>query len=290
VAIANQTFMIAQGPNCTYAVSPQNVVVPAVGGTSTLSVTAPAGCEWSAESSVPWLTVAPSQGSGSGTVAVSVQSSGGPSRTATISVAGQTVTVSQGQGCDVTVTPATLAAPAAGRSGTLQVSAAEGCSWAAQSNVPWISVAPSAGSGSAALSFTVRGFDGPSRTGIITVAGATVAVTQASGCTYTVNSTQPPSLPAIGGQSDVTVTTSNTGCEWTATLSADVWLRFPDDHTLRSLTRTGPSTFTFEVTPNDGPERRAQITLRGDGAVSITISIRQAEQEGVTNVRTVRRE
>ncbi len=59
VAIANQTFIIAQGAHCTYAVSPLTVAVPVSGGTSAISVTAPAGCEWSTQSSVPWLTVRP---------------------------------------------------------------------------------------------------------------------------------------------------------------------------------------------------------------------------------------
>ncbi len=274
VAIANQTFMIVQGPNCTYAVSPLTVVVPAAGGTSALTVTAPADCEWSAQSSVPWLTVAPPQGSGSGAVTVTAQSNGGPSRTGTISVAGETVTVSQGQGCDVTVTPATVAAPAAGRNGALQVSAGEGCSWAVESDSPWIAVAPSAGSGSAAVNFTVQAHNGPERTGVISVGSRTIAVTQASGCTYTVSSTQPPSLPSNVSSSVVAVTTSNARCEWTATINAD-WLTFEGEAS-RSLTRSGSSGFTFVAADNAGAQRTGEIILRGDGTVSITIVIRQS--------------
>ena len=277
VAIANQTFMISQGPLCTYSVSPTTVAVPASGGTSVLSVTAPEGCEWSAQSSVPWLTVAPASGSGSGTVTVTVQSTSGPPRSGTISVAGETIAVSQGAGCDVAVTPATVTAPAGGRSGTLQVSTATGCSWTAQANVPWIVLTPSGGNGTGVVNFTVQANTGSQRQGTISVGGQSVAITQASGCTYTVNSTQPPSLPSTPTVNTVTVTTSNEACQWTATIvtaPADgPWLNFVPPS--GRIDRTGTSTFTFAATANTGALREGQIVLTGDGAISITIVIRQ---------------
>lgn len=55
------------GPSCTYLVSPQQREFSAVGGTGLFSVTAPAGCTWTASSSAGWVLVSDA-GSGNGEV------------------------------------------------------------------------------------------------------------------------------------------------------------------------------------------------------------------------------
>ena len=283
VAIANQTFIIEQGAHCTYGVSPRTVAVPAAGGTAAIAVTAAAGCEWNAQSAVPWVAVSPTVGNGSGTVTISASPSNGPSRTGTISVAGETITVSQGGGCEVVVTPATVTAPAAGRAGSLQVSAAAGCQWTTQSSVPWIVLASPGGDGPGVVNFNVQANTGSERPGTISINGVTVAVTQASGCTYNVTSTQPPAVAQAGGTSTVTVMPNNPSCTWRAAIDSvppgGGWLRFSG---LPSpIVRTGTSSFDFIVDANNGTptipavERTGQIVLTGDGAITVMIVIRQ---------------
>lgn len=85
------------GGECTFSVSPTTALFPASGGSGTVSVTAAAGCTWTARSNVSWITITSSvKGSGSGTVNYSVaRNRDRRSRTATLSVAGSTVTITQ---------------------------------------------------------------------------------------------------------------------------------------------------------------------------------------------------
>jgi hypothetical protein len=83
--------------SCTYTISPTSASFGASGGSGTVSVSAPAGCSWTATSNASWITITGgSSGSGSGTVTYSVApNSGASSRTGTMTIAGQTFTVYQ---------------------------------------------------------------------------------------------------------------------------------------------------------------------------------------------------
>jgi len=67
------------------------------GGSQTLTVTAPAGCAWTASSTVSWMTfTGDSSGTGNGSVIVQFQPNTGPSsRFGTINLAGWRVFVTQ---------------------------------------------------------------------------------------------------------------------------------------------------------------------------------------------------
>ena len=61
--MAGQTVTITQeagnnAQNCTYAVAPLALNVAAAGASETVTVTAGAGCSWTAASSVPWISLA----------------------------------------------------------------------------------------------------------------------------------------------------------------------------------------------------------------------------------------
>jgi hypothetical protein len=85
--------------------------LPSTGGSRTATVTAAAGCNWTATSNVSWITItAGASGSGNGTVSYSVAANSSTvARTGTLTVAGQTVSVSQAGsvvGAAITVTGA----------------------------------------------------------------------------------------------------------------------------------------------------------------------------------------
>ena len=81
---------------CTFAVAPMSVNFPAGGGVQTANVSASAGsCGWTAGSSVGWLTVQPSSGSGNGSVSITATANTGSARNAVVTVAGQSVGVTQ---------------------------------------------------------------------------------------------------------------------------------------------------------------------------------------------------
>ncbi|HEX8635567.1 MAG TPA: M36 family metallopeptidase [Pyrinomonadaceae bacterium] len=85
------------GGTCSFSISPTSASQPAAGGTGSVSVTAGAGCNWSAVSNATFITItAGASGTGSGTVSYSVAgNTSTASRTGTLTIAGQTFTVTQ---------------------------------------------------------------------------------------------------------------------------------------------------------------------------------------------------
>jgi hypothetical protein len=85
-------------PSCTYAISPTRANFSRTGGTGSVAVTAAAGCNWTAMTVEPWITVTGgASGSGAGTVTYSVAPYSGRqgTRNGRITIAGQVFTVKQ---------------------------------------------------------------------------------------------------------------------------------------------------------------------------------------------------
>ncbi len=82
---------------CAYSISPTSLNIGANGGAgNTISVTAQAGCAYTAVSNNSFITVTSgASGSGNGTVIFTVAANSGAARTGTITLAGQTFTVNQ---------------------------------------------------------------------------------------------------------------------------------------------------------------------------------------------------
>ncbi len=69
LTIGGQTFTVAQGSGCTFAIDPTSATVPAAGGTGSVALTSAAGCAWTATSNAPWLSITSgASGSGNGTI------------------------------------------------------------------------------------------------------------------------------------------------------------------------------------------------------------------------------
>jgi hypothetical protein len=83
--------------SCTYAIFPESRSIAASGGSGSISVTAPAGCAWTAASDENWISVTSgASGNGNGTVSYSVAANpNAEPRPGTLTVAGRTVTVEQ---------------------------------------------------------------------------------------------------------------------------------------------------------------------------------------------------
>jgi C1A family cysteine protease len=97
LTIADQTYIITQESNCTYAISPTSQSFSSSGGSGSVSVTAPSGCSWTAVSNASWITITSgSSGSGNGTVHYSASANTNTSsRTGTMTIADNTFTVNQ---------------------------------------------------------------------------------------------------------------------------------------------------------------------------------------------------
>ena len=101
MTIAGQTFTVTQAGNivCTYTVGFPFSTVPSAGTSAVATVTAPAGCAWTASSNAPWITfITPASGIGSGSVTIAVaRNVARAPRSGTVTIAGQMFTVVQVQ-------------------------------------------------------------------------------------------------------------------------------------------------------------------------------------------------
>ncbi len=256
LSVAGRTVTVTQSPGCTIAIATDTFSVEAAGGDRQISVTAPGGCPWSAESRAPWITIASgASGNGSGVVAFRVAASDGPGRSGTLVVAGRTITVTQALGCTYALTPGTVNVSAQAGSTSVQVNVGAGCAWTATSGTSWISVAGGAtGSGPGQVQLATAANDGPARSGTVAIAGRSLSVAQASGCTYAITPSS-QDLGGDGGGVSASVTTGS-ACPWTVTTASD-WI------TVGTPSGTGTGQASFSVKPNLSPQRSGTVTIAG---------------------------
>ncbi len=140
------------GPGCAYRLQHTGFGSKATGGPVQERVDAPAGCTWTYQGEVPWITVAPAPapataGNGNGTVTITVAANTGVRRVGTATVAFHTITVDQagtdGAGpCTFTVFPPEATIGSAGGLGAfVVVPSAADCGWYSEARSPdddWI--------------------------------------------------------------------------------------------------------------------------------------------------------
>ena len=259
VLVAGQLVTITQGAGCSFSADPLSHSFGAQGGTGTATITAAAGCAWTAASDSPWITLMGStSGTGGGGISFAVSPVSGPSRSGTITVAGIQVTVSQSAGCTFTLGSAGQQLEAAGGDVSVSVTAAAGCAWTAASNVSWITVASGgSGTGDGTVKLTVAPTSA-ARSGTVTIAGQTFTVNQqgsGSSCTFSIDP-KSANVPASGGTGSVQLATS-AGCAWTATSNAS-WLTITSGGS-----GSGPGNVGFSAAAMTGGPRSGTLTVGG---------------------------
>ena len=99
MTIAGHTFTVNQSGAvaCTFSISPTRAAIGRAGGTGSVSVTAGAGCSWTAVSQASWITVTGgATGAGNGTVTYSAAPmTGNGARNGRLTIAGLTFTLKQ---------------------------------------------------------------------------------------------------------------------------------------------------------------------------------------------------
>jgi hypothetical protein len=159
-----------------------------------------------------------------------------------------------------------LNVPGEGGSGTIAVSINRECSWAATSQVPWITIAGGAnGQGPGTVTFAAAANPGAaSRTGAVLVNQNRVDITQQGApCTLGVEPST-VSIPSGGGEARLTVS-GPSGCPWTAQ-SAAPWLTVA-----QGASGSGSGTVTLSATPNTGTARSTTVSVAGR-----TVTVSQA--------------
>ena len=261
---------------CRFELSATEQTIPADGGTGRITVTAPAGCAWSAQADAAWVRLTSgTTGTGSGSVAYTIGSNAGTTtRSASIVVASQTVKVTQPATalvppCSVTVSPRDVTFPASGaNSSSISVTAASLCEWSASSDSSWISLTGrTTGTSNGTVTFSVASNTGAARTGTLTIGGKTVTVNQlaATGaCSYTVT---PLTISiAAAGSTGTSVSVASSGtCAWTAASNVS-WISISSGGS-----GSGNGTVTIAITANSGAARSGTLTI-----ASQTVTVNQA--------------
>lgn len=241
---------------CTSSVTSATQSFGAAGGEGEIRVAAGAGCAWTAESEAPWIAItAGNAGSGSGVVRFRVAATSGPTRIGRLRVAGRFIEIQQSQGCAYTVEPLSHNAAASGGSAAVTVHTAEGCAWSAGTGSSWVTIVSGAsGTGAGRVEFSVAANTGPQRSGSLTVAGRTVAVAQAGGCTYSISPTT-VDFPGAGATRSVSVSTA-AGCPWRTGTDLG-WVQ------VEPASATGPGQAQLTAPANTSPPRSGEVSIAG---------------------------
>jgi hypothetical protein len=180
ISIAGKSFTVYQSGGCDYSVSPTSVSVGGGSSTAGTWVNTGAGCPWTAQSPVPWVSVSTASGSGTALVNLSVAANSSTSpRSATLTIGGNAVVVQQaGAACNYIVSPVSM--NVTGGDHAIDVIAPAGCSWNATSNVPWMTISSGAsGSGNGSVIVHLDTNTGPwTRFGFVNLAGWRIFVQQ----------------------------------------------------------------------------------------------------------------
>jgi hypothetical protein len=267
---------------CTYAISPASASFMHAGGTGSFSMTAPAGCTWTAVSSAAFVAITSGSGSGDGTIQYTVAENDSiDSRAATIAVGGQTFTVMQAGesvACEYSVAPVSFSPCMGGGTLSTMVTAPASCTWTASVSQPWLSiVSGTSGSGTGVITFAFTdNYDAP-RDGTVMVrwptptAGQNVRVEQA-GCLYATTVTS-ISIGSAGGSSSFDVlqqaVPNSCGgplqdrCIWSATTSTP-WITITTP-----MPTQGDNRVNFTVAPNGTGTARTGTIVVKDKVVTI---------------------
>ncbi|MGA9060077.1 MAG: BACON domain-containing carbohydrate-binding protein [Terracidiphilus sp.] len=182
-ALTSTLFNVPTPASCAFSVSgsPYSTSANAAGGS--FAVSAGEGCQWSAWSQTPWLSVT-SGVYGTSTGAVEFSVAANPStvpRQGSIQVGNRSssalFTVDQSGLCAYSLSGDTMiAVPPGGASSTVQVNTTIDCPWSAVSNANWLTITSGAsGTGSGSFIWTAAPNTGTSdRNGSITVMGQVI--------------------------------------------------------------------------------------------------------------------
>jgi hypothetical protein len=180
-----------------------------------------------------------------------------------IVVNGEQARVSQRATCRFDLGPSSQTVSAGGGSSSVNVTAsASDCGWTATSEVSWIGLTVTSGTGNGTVHFDVAPNPGEQRSGSIAIGGQRATVTQQTGvvvstptCSSTISPTS-QNVAATGGTGTVAVSLQS-GCAWTASSSAS-WVTITS-----GSSGTGNGTVAFAVAANTGAARTASLTIAG---------------------------
>jgi uncharacterized protein (TIGR03437 family) len=224
LSIGGQVVTVAQaGANCSYTLSATTASFTGAGGPG--SVQLQTTCTWGAGTTQSWITV-PSGTAGSGNATVGYNVGANPCTTSrsgalVVGYPGTsspqylaTLAISQdGAAGALIASPASLSVSNLVTDGTISITAASGCGWAASSDVSWVQLAGTlSGSGPGQIAYHILANTNVARTGNIHIGPVLVPVTQQAvaapapqltavknAASYASDSVSPGEIVALGG-------------------------------------------------------------------------------------------
>jgi len=169
------------GGRCAVLVRLPDGPVAMSGGQVRADLTADTACTWIGVSQVPWISgLTPSSGQGNQSVLFQVAANSGPARQGEILFNDSHVLIQQdGIDCALQVDPQSQTIGPDITTGSVNVTTAAGCTWTASSNASWLLVtAGASGNGNGAVAYRADANAGPTRTGVLTIGGIAVPITQ----------------------------------------------------------------------------------------------------------------
>jgi len=261
--------------------------------TNSILVTSSDLCEWTASESSDWVSIVdPTTGLTTGTsvtgfgigqVIYIVEPNPGPARTTTIQIGAIAHTITQASGCDVEVSQDFFSVASAATTETVNLTLSDqDCEWTATSNVPWITVVPTSGTGDDSISLIIDENLSIERVGTVTVVSDSdsqdteiITVVQANGCDISIS--DDAMFDQLGGSGTGTITftdPNNLVCDWEAVSTAP-WLTITSDSN-----GSGAGFLSYEVSPFQSPViRQAEIIVSTNSGLSTdSITITQMDE------------
>jgi hypothetical protein len=168
---------------CSYTITPATSSFTGCGGYGSFNVTAPDGCDWTADTTADtMIDITAGSGSGSGVVSfvVTEYAASGAIRRGTIDVEQESShLVSQTGGCSFEVSPSALSFNSDGGTASISVTTESCCDWTSSGTPNWIGLSPGDGTGSNSVTCTVDPNEtADPRSATITVAGQSIFIEQ----------------------------------------------------------------------------------------------------------------
>jgi RHS repeat-associated protein len=261
---AGGRLITSEEKSCVPTLSPAGAGLPQGGGTGSVNISTSSGCSWNATPSAGWIIIiGATSGVGNGTINYSVAANSGPQRNGTISINGQSFNIGQAPNpasCGYSLSKTSESLSEQASSGSVAMTTGAGCPWNASSNAGWLTItSPTSGNGSATINYSVTANNsGAQRTGMITIGGKNLTITQApnqASCTFAIS---PGSqLVGVGGGSGSFNVATGAGCHWDAA-NANGWITITG-----GATGVGNGTVSFAAQANNGGSRTGAISVRG---------------------------
>ena len=251
---------ITQRNGCTAAGTTTSLTFGNASGAQDATAGGSSACTFGVSADQEWIEVGASSVAGGGTVEVSVEANTGPARSGTVTVGDASVSITQVDGCTAAGTTTSLTFGNASGAQDATAGGSSACTFAVNDDRDWISVGAVSVAGGGTVEVSVEANTGPARSGTVTVGDASVAITQADGCTAA-GTTASLTFGKASGAEDATAGGSS-ACTFAVSDDRD-WIE------VGAVSVAGGGTVEVSVEANTGPARTGTVTI-GDASVAIT--------------------